>query len=99
MFRTFRDSKGLANVNCRFVIDTDDYWSLNSLRAECSVPRIGARRLLVDLAMRHVAETAPFPAPPLDLDENEHASRRISTPLITMGLLSRKRSVRLDEMV
>jgi hypothetical protein len=29
MFRTFRDSKGLANVNCRFVVDTDDYWSLN----------------------------------------------------------------------
>ena len=37
--------------------------------------------------MRHVAETAPFLAPPLDLDDNEHASRRISTPLITMGLL------------
>ena len=47
----------------------------------------------------HVAETAPFPAPPLDLDENEHAIRRISTPLITMGGVSRNCSVRLDELV
>ena len=47
----------------------------------------------------HVAETAPFPAPPLDLDKNEHAIRRISTPPVTMGGLSRKCSVRLDELV
>ena len=40
-----------------------------------------------------------FRAPPLDLDKNEHASRRISTPLITMGGLSRKCSFRLDELV
>ena len=39
----------------------------------------------VDLAESHEAETAPLPAPPLDLDDNEHAIRRISTPLITMG--------------
>ena len=47
----------------------------------------------------HVAETAPFPAPPLDLDENEHASRRISTPLMTMGLISRERPFRLTDLV
>ena len=44
-----------------------------------------------------MAETAPFLAPPLDLDENKHGSRRISTPTVTMGLLSReaaRRSVR-----
>ena len=46
-----------------------------------------------------MAETAPFGAPPLDLDDNEHAIRRISTPLITMGGLSRKCSVRVDELV
>ena len=46
-----------------------------------------------------VAETAPFLAPPLDLDENKHAIRRISTPLITMGGVSRNCSVRLDELV
>ena len=40
----------------------------------------------VDSAKGHVAETAPFRAPPLDLDKIEHAIRRISTPLITMGL-------------
>ena len=45
--------------------------------------------LQVDSAMSHVAETAPFLAPPLDLDKNEHAIRRISTPPVTMGLLSR----------
>ena len=55
--------------------------------------------LQVDSAMSHVAETAPFLTPPLDLDESEHAIRRISTPLITMGGLSRKCSVRLDELV
>ena len=38
-----------------------------------------------------MAETAPFPTPPLDLDENEHAIRRISTPPVTMGLFLRSR--------
>ena len=49
--------------------------------------------------MSHVAETAPFPTPPLDLDENEHAIRRISTPPVTMGLFSRKRPFRLTDLV
>eukprot|EP00966_Prymnesium_polylepis_P087531 2025376-Prymnesium_polylepis.1 len=46
--------------------------------------RVGILR--VDLAKGHVAETAPFPAPPLDLDKIEHAIRHISTPPATMGL-------------
>ena len=46
-----------------------------------------ALRVLVYSGKSHVAETAPFLTPPLDLDENEHASRRISTPLITMGVI------------
>ena len=47
----------------------------------------------------HVAETAPFPAPPLDLDENEHASRRISTPPVTMGLISRLRAAPFEVLM
>ena len=46
-----------------------------------------------------MAETTPFRAPPLDLDENEHASRRISTPLITMGLLSRLRAAAFEVLM
>ena len=57
------------------------------------------RRLQVYYLKVHVAETAPFRAPPLDLDENEHAIRRISTPLITMGLFSRKHPFRLTDLV
>ena len=55
--------------------------------------------LQVDFPMRHVAETAPFLTPPLDLDENEHASRRISTPPVTMGLSRESRSDRLTDLV
>ena len=60
----------------------------------------------------HVAETAPFarafilyiilnrfPAPPLDLDKNEHAIRRISTPPVTMGLLSRLRAAPFEVLM
>ena len=62
-------------------------------------PETELMKTYTDSPPSHVAETAPFPAPPLDLDDNEHAIRRISTPLITMGGLSRKCSVRLDELV
>ena len=50
-------------------------------------------------AAGHVAETAPFGAPPLDLDDNEHAIRRISTPLITMGLCRLRRSKRVTVLM
>ena len=59
---------------------------------ERSVGHADTKGVQVDFPMRHVAETAPFLAPPLDLDDNEHAIRRISTPLITMGLFSRLRA-------
>ena len=55
--------------------------------------------LQVDFPMSHVAETAPFPAPPLDLYKNEHAIRRISTPPVTMGLLSRLRAAPFEVLM
>ena len=66
---------------------------------QADTPARSPRGVQVDLAKRHVAETAPFPAPPLDLDENEHASRRISTPPVTMGLSRESRSDRLTDLV
>jgi hypothetical protein len=53
----------------------------------------------VDYLKVHVAETAPFLAPPLDLDDNEHAIRRISTPLITMGGFRLRRSKRVTVLM
>ena len=58
-----------------------------------------ASEVPVDSAKSHVAETAPSRAPPLDLDKNEHAIRRISTPPVTMGLIGRKLSVCLTDLV
>ena len=49
--------------------------------------------------MSHVAETAPFLAPPLDLDDNEHAIRRISAPLITMGVIRSPRAAPFDVLM
>ena len=53
----------------------------------------------VDFPNSHVAETAPFLAPPLDLDKNKHGSRRISTPLITMGLFGSPRAAPFDVLM
>ena len=53
----------------------------------------------VDSAKGHVAETAPFPAPTMDLDKSEHAIRRISTPPVTMGGCRTSRSSRLTDLV
>ena len=57
------------------------------------------RALQVDLAMSLVAETAPFGAPPLDLDDNEHAIRRISTPLIMMSVIRSPRAAPFDVLM
>ena len=67
----------------------------------CSTPagRNSSRNLRVDFPMSHVAETAPFPAPPLDLDDNEHAIRRISTPPVTMGVSRSRRSNRVTVLM
>ena len=62
-------------------------------------PRTTGNTVPVDSAMSHVAETAPFLAPPLDLDKNKHGSRRISTPPVTMGLLSRLRAAPFDVLM
>ena len=53
----------------------------------------------VDFPMSHVAETAPFLAPPLDLDKNKHGSRRISTPPVTMGVFPKMSGARVADLV
>ena len=81
-----RESADMARRNRPFVF----------LQNETDQP---CRGIPVDFPMRHVAETAPFPTPPLDLDENEHASRRISTPLITMGVIRSPRAAPFDVLM
>ena len=57
--------------------------------------------------MSHVAETASylnkdiesFPAPPLDLDKNEHAIRRISTLPVMMGGFPKMSGARVTDLV
>ena len=75
-----------------------------STRAEGSVfsesraePQI--RTVQVYYRSSHVAETAPFRTPPLDLDKNEHASRRISTPPVTMGLFRSSRAAPFEVLM
>ena len=68
-------------------------------RVDRLYPSRSDSRIQVDFPLSHAAETAPSPAPPLDLDENEHAIRRISMPLITMGGFRGSRSVRVTVLM